>query len=192
MNNQNLIYDIKDITTESTIPDEPVTLQEMKDYMRLEGFTDTDESTTESLSDFAFDDTLITRMIKAARKKVEDYCGVSIVFHTWKVLLKNEAGDIELPYGPVQEFTSLAYSDGTAVGAASIDTIGFDFMMLESPMCDKMTAIYDAGYEECPEELRLAIMQMVYYWYENRVIGGIPPVAKQTMSPYKRPWTWLS
>ena len=73
MNNQNLIYDIKDITTESGLPEEPVTLQEMKDYLRLEGFVDEEESTTESLSDFTFDDTLINTMISAARQKIEKY-----------------------------------------------------------------------------------------------------------------------
>ncbi len=192
MNNQNLIYDIKDITTESGLPEEPVTLQEMKDYLRLEGFVDEEESTTESLSDFAFDDTLINTMISAARQKIEKYCGVSVVFHTWKVLLTNNAGDIELPYGPVQTFTSLTDKNGTAYGESVIVTRGFDFLHLEEPMSDKMTAIYDAGYEDCPDEIRLGIMQQVADWYENRIIGVLGARAKHTVSPFKRAWTWLA
>lgn len=188
----NFIYDIKDITTESNDPSEPVTLQEMKDYLRLEGFTDTDESTTDSLSDFDFDNTLITNMIVAARKKIERFCGVSLVFHSWKVLLTNECGDIELPYGPVQDLTSITYKSGDAVDADVIETRGFDFLHLEEPKSDKMIVIYDAGYEDCPEELALAIKQMVGHWYENRVVGEIPAIAYETMMPYKRSWTWFA
>ena len=190
MNNQNLIYDIKDIT-EGAIT-EPVTLGEMKDYLRLEGFVDTDESTTESLWDFDFDDTLLTNMIKAARDKAEKFTGCSFVSHTWKVLFTNGAGDFEYPYGPVTEFTSLAYKDLTAVGSDAIENYGYDFMMLDYPRSEKLTAIYEAGYEDCPEEVRLAIKQMVAFWYENRTVGSIPELAMATLQSFKRAWTWLA
>lgn len=189
MNNQNLTYDIKDVTTESGTS-EPVTLQEMKDYLRLEGFVDTDESTTDSLSDFDFDDTLISNMITAARKKLERLCGISIVFHSWKVLFTNMAGDWELPYGPVQAFTSLKSNTDTTLTAYTLR--GFDFRHLEFPLGEKMVIQYDAGYEDCPEEISLAIKQCVAYWYENRVIGAVPALAKATVSSYIRPWTWLA
>jgi len=192
MNNVNLIYDIKDITAESDYQQEPVSIDEMKDYLRLEGFVDEDEITTESLSNFDFDDILIADMIVAARKKMEKFLGVSLVFHTWKVLFTNLAGDIEFPYGPVQDLTSLAYKSGTAVGDSSIYTYGYDFLHLEAPLGEKMTAIYDAGYEECPEAVALAIKQCVSYWYENRITGEVPSIAKATASPYKRAWTWLT
>lgn len=190
MNNQNLIYDIKDTTVGAFT--EPVTLGEMKDYLRLEGFVDTDESTTESLWDFDFDDTLITNMIKAAREKAEKYCGCSFVDHTWKVMFTNGAGDFEFPYGPITSFTSLAYKDGTAVGSDALEMYGYDFQILDYPNSDKMTAIYEAGYEDCPEEICLAIKQMVAYWYENRGTGEMPEYALTTMQPYKRAWTWLA
>lgn len=190
MNNQNITYDIKDVTTESGLPSEPVTLQEMKDYLRLEGFVDTTESTTESLSDFGYDDTLITNMITAARKKLERLCGISIVFHSWKVLFTNGAGDWELPYGPVQAFTSLKTKDSVVLTEYTLR--GFDFRHLELPLGDKMIIEYDAGYEDCPEEISLAIKQCVAHWYENRVIGQMPSLAKATVSSYIRPWTWLA
>lgn len=195
MNNQNLIIDFKDITTESGI-DEPVTVQEAKDFMRLEGFVDVDESTTESLSNFSSDDSFISSLITAARKRAEKFLGVSIVFHTWKVLLTNNAGDIELPFGPVQEFTSLTTKDGTAYDEDNIKLRGFDFQILESPTCEKLIAIYDAGYEDVPEEIVLAIKQMVWFWYANRgedaeVSRVIPAHAEATLWPFKRPWTYV-
>ena len=131
-------------------------------------------------------------MIKAARKKCEDYCGCSFKDHTWKALIKNGAGDFELPYGPVQSITSVAYSNGQAAGTDAIESFGFDFVQLECPKGDRLTVIYEAGYDECPEEVRLAIMQMVSYWYEKRVIGEAPAYAFSTIGNYKRPWTWIA
>jgi len=55
-----------------------------------------------------------------------------------------------------------------------------------------MTAIYDAGYEDCPDEIRLGIMQQVADWYENRIIGVLGARAKHTVAPFKRAWTWLA
>jgi hypothetical protein len=189
LNNQNLIYDIKDETESFT---EPVTLGEIKEYLRLEGFVDTDESSTESLWDFDFDDTLLTNMIRAAREKAEKFTGCSFIDHTWKVTFSNGAGEFELPYGPVTELTSIAYKDGTAVSESAIESFGFGFMYLECPKGEKMVAEYDAGYEDCPEEVRLAIMQTVAYWYDNRAIGNIPELALATLQPFKRAWTWLA
>jgi hypothetical protein len=189
MNNQNLLEDYKDMTESFT---EPVTLGEMKDYLRLEGFVDTDESTIDVLSDFDSDDELLEDLIKAAREKAEKFAGCSFIAHTWKVLFTNGAGDFELPFGPVTDFTSLAYKNGTAVGAASITMYGFDFQVLDYPRGEKMTAIYEAGYEDCPEEVRLAIKQCVAYWYEKRMVGDIPELALATLQPFKRAWTWLA
>jgi len=189
MNNQNIILDIQD---SGTAPTEPVTLGEMKAFMRLEGFIDTDDSTTDSLWDFDFDDTLITNMIKAARKKAEDFCGCSFVDHEWTVVFTNGAGDFEFPYGPLTSTPTLTYKDGTAVGASAVTTYGNDFKYLDVPKAEYLQAVYDAGYEDCPEEVRLAIMQTVYYWYENREKSTLPEGALNILRMYKRAWTWLA
>jgi uncharacterized phiE125 gp8 family phage protein len=164
----------------------------MKDYLRLEGFVDIDESTTESISYFTYDDTLITNMIIAARRKAENYCGISIVFHSWEVLLKNEAGDFELPYGPVQNVTGVTDADENVLDSDSYKFRGLDFKYLVSPLQDNITVEYDAGYEDCPEGIRLAIKQMVAYWYDKRAAGSIPELALTTLANFKRPWTWLA
>lgn len=190
-NNYNNYLDRIDITSESGYPQEPVAIQQVKDYLRIEGFVDADESTTEALSDFEYDDALIADMIVAARRKAEKYCGCSFVFHTWKVLLTNCAGDIELPMGPVREFTQLLDCNDTEIESGSYKLRGFSFMFLECPKQENLTLIYDAGYEDCPEEVCLAIMQMVGYWYENRVVGEMPKLAMNTLMAYKRPWTYV-
>lgn len=195
MNNYNQIYDVQDLTNESQQL-EPVTLEEMKDYLRLEGFTDADANTIESLSNFDFDDTLIEDMIRAARKKIERYCGISIVYHVWKVVFTNGSGEVEMPYGPLQGIVSLKYANNVVNTSYTIRT--FDsyaerpyFYLLE-PKGEFLKMEYEAGYDECPDELRLGIMQCVADWYENRIIGVLGQRVKQTVSPFKRSWTWLA
>lgn len=160
--------------------------------MRLEGFVDADESTTSLISSFDYDDTLLTDLIWAAVKKLEKYLGVSICARTWKCQFTNGAGDIELPYGPVTDITSLTYKDGTAVDEDDYETTGFDFLSIDTLFTDRMIIIYEAGYEDLPEEIELAIKQCVYFWYENRESGSVPELALNTCRPYKRPWTWLA
>lgn len=194
MNNLNEILDYKDVTTDSQFPDEPVSLSEVKDYIRVNGFVDAE---SESGLEFDFDDALLVRMITAARRKAEKFCGISIVFHSWKVLLTNCAGDLELPYGPVQEFTKLSDKDGTEITSSSYKLRGFDFQFLETPKKELLTAEYDAGYEDVPDEISLAIMQMVFFWYEHRgqeqeINKTIPESAISLLLPYRRGWTWLS
>lgn len=200
MNNQNLLLDIKDVTTESMLPIEPVSLQEMKDFLRLEGFGDPESGSM--TSDFDFDDLLIESMITAARKKAEAFCGISIVFHSWKVLLTNRGGDSDLPYGPIQSVTSIVDKNGNDVTTYKLR--GFNFQFLESPKQELLTLEYDAGYDDVPEEIVLAIKQMVWYWYNvrgtidastfgvNVQLTTIPDIALSTLRPFKRSWTWLA
>jgi hypothetical protein len=190
LNNQNLYHDIKEITSVS--PSLPVSVASMKDYMRLEGFVDEDESTTSLLSSFDYDDTLITDMIWAAVKKIEKYCGISLVSRIYKDCVSNGAGDIELRYGPVTEINSITYKDGTEIDEDSYETTGFDFLTLDTVFTDKIIINYDTGYTDLPEELELGIKQCVAYWYTNREDGSIPELALNTVLPFKRSWTWLA
>lgn len=184
----------EDITTESGSPPLPVSVQECKDYMRLEGFVDTDESTTESLSNFLFDDALITRMIWAAVKKAEKWCGISIVFHTWKDIIQNGAGDIELRMGPIRTFLYMRDIDEVLIPATNYTLTGYNFKTLDTVSSVKQIARYDAGYIDIPDEILLGLMQMVFYWYVNRKgkIGDIPMTAMETLRPFRRGWTYVS
>lgn len=192
MNNQNIYHDIKDVTTESGLPDEPVTLTEMKDYMRLEGFVDVDESTTEELSDFDFDDDLIEDFITAARKKLEKHLGLSIVYHSWKDCFTNGAGDTEIRNGPIREITEVTYKDDTVIYEDSYETTGFDFLTLDTVFSVPIIVYYEAGYEDCPEELRIAIMKIVWHWFQTRDLGTLPEGVLTSVSEFKRAWTWLA
>ena len=75
---------------------EPVTLLQVKEYLRLNGFGSEDSGEQE----FDYDDVLIESMITEARMWVEKYTGRFIVSREIIVVLLNQAGYIRLP-GPV-------------------------------------------------------------------------------------------
>jgi len=163
----NEIYSIIDVTDDSGEITEPVTLQEMKDYLRLEGYVDDDESTSDDLSDFDFDDTLIEKMITAAREQIEKISASTIVNKTWQAVINNYR-KLELPRGPIQSIVSLEDVDGVAI--TDYTTIGVfgDRIFLKSPNQCEMTITYTAGYDVVPASLKIDIMRLVSYMYENR------------------------
>lgn len=171
MQNYNLVHTVKDITDSSGDPIEPVSVDEVKSYMRLEGFQDVGESDSTQFDD---DDDLIEDLIVAARKKLEKLYGISLVNKTLRAVITNLAGDIEIPDGPVISITSLKDRDGSAItdfmvtGYTEDDNEFNDFLTLESPCYEKMVMIYEAGYSEVPEGLKIEIMRYVTWLFTYR------------------------
>lgn len=175
----NLIHSIE-VLDESGEVTEPVTLSEMKDYLRVQGF---DES-----GDYSFDDILIQSMITAARERTEVYTGCSLIPKTLTVYLTNLCGCISLP-GPVTGAITATDSEGEEIVADDIKTFGDKFPELISPQQEKMKLVYDAGYTTVPKGLKLAIMNEVGYRYENRgdeEMDGLCKAAQVLANPYKR------
>jgi hypothetical protein len=191
----NQIIDVADITPESGTITEPVSLVEMKNFLRLEGFEDDNES---GEMPFDSDDALIQELITAAREGLEKFCGRSIVPHTWKVLLTNLAGDIELPYSNGVDLSasggaldSILDCNGNDID--DYDLIGTEFLYLQSPLKEKMTLVYSVE-PIVPKRLKQAIMRDVSFHYENRndSPGELSEQAQVMASKYKRVSTWLS
>lgn len=169
MQNYNIILGIEDISDESGPVSEPVTLQEMKDYLRLGGFIDDNDST--SIPAFTDDDDLIEELITGSRQALEEELGVSIIEHTWKITgVTNQAGDILLPYGPVTEITSVLDSYGDAIDHTDTDKVKVQGDFLKYPNECDMVIEYTAGYTsgKLPKAIITEIKRMVAYQYENR------------------------
>ena len=122
---------------------EPVTLQEAKDWCRI---------------DVTDDDTLITALIKAARIICENYANLSFIERTVTAKIKNGLGGISLPYGPVT--SEVAFYDDEDVELT-------DYLLKDGDS-NEVTAIYNAGYEALPENLKTAILNQIAWMYENR------------------------
>ncbi len=160
---------------------EPVTVDELKSYLRLNGFIDVNGSTSDV--DFSDDDSLLEEIITGARQYMEEALCISIVPKQWRVVVTNCAGEQTLPYGPVTGIVSFSNYEGTAITDYKMigDSIG-------CPRGEKMTVTYSAGYANVPKPLKLALLKQCAWDYVNRgdENAGICEDALTKASEYSR------
>jgi len=155
---------------------EPVSTAEAKLHLRVE---------------IADDDTVIERLIVAARRKVEQFARHALITQVWRLSLSAwPAGDtIEVPLPPLQSSGASIKYKNTA-GASStfpassyiVDTdptpgrIVLAFgeswpgtaLYPASPIAVEFTAGFGNAGSDVPQEIRQAILLLVGHWYENR------------------------
>lgn len=164
---------IEDIATE------PVTVDEFKNYARI---------------DYDTDDDLIETLIIAARRQVEALTGLGLgvrtLLHTMVLDGKNAK---EFPIRPLIEVTAITYqscrlSDVENILADTdewyLDVIG----ETTSLFGDKGTYVvtFTAGLEVIPEDLKTAVMAQAFALYENRGGDGkLTHTAKELCKSYR-------
>jgi uncharacterized phiE125 gp8 family phage protein len=179
------VYGLTKIQTASS---EPVSLQEMKDWLRLED---------------SFDDALINAIQKAARTVVERASGRQLVTTTWLMTLDTfpwqggwwfleapaifpDPHSIRMPKAPLQSVSSVVYTamDGTQQTLASsrynVDTrsdpgrIQLAFGQtwpVTRPKPGGIEITFVAGYgaaADVPDDLKTAIKMTAAWMYEHR------------------------
>ena len=150
---------------------EPVTLQQAKDWLKVESDADDD---------------LITDLIAAARLHCEKYANKSLVQRTITAVVCNELGGVFLPYGPHGSIVSAADAAGNDV---TLTTRGDQFKQIMEPCSDYLKIVYTAGYPVCPSLYKKAIKNALMYMYQNRgdaaLSGDIGSEAMTTLSPFR-------
>lgn len=157
----NQISSYTDLDNQSGII-EPVTIQECKDYMRIEGWGSDDSPSTE----FSFDDELIAELISSARANIEQLANVSLIEHEYEVVLTNMGG-IELRFSPIASISSILDSDGNAIDAGDIKITGNDRKYLQTPIGSDMVVTYTTTVLNDTRPLT-DIKRIVAALYENR------------------------
>lgn len=185
----NHIFSVEDISDESEQVDEPVTLAEMKKYLRLDGSEDDSPG-----DEFDFDDELIEDLITEGRVWVEGFTGLHLVQKSLQVVLLNQAGGIEIP-GPVTGEIVIKDKDGETIDSEDYEFIATKFPKLQTAFCDKITLEYEAGYtpETIPRGLKSAIKSFVADSFEHRGDDKAPASRERAADkarPYRRisPW----
>jgi len=147
----NLILDYTNI--EVGYVNGPITVAQAQAFCRVENTS-------------AQQDVLFALWVRAARTKIEQYTGLSLIPRSIVAVLSAPQGNMELPFGPVT--STPAFVDENAVDQV-ITVRGLDFKFIVNPI-DYTKATYTAGYAdgECPEELQQAMLLQVGYWWENR------------------------
>lgn len=154
---------VLDVSFSSENATEPVTLAEAKEWLIL-----SDEITD--------DDTLITKIIKASRIRLERATNVSFITRTVTAHLLNQLGDQELPYGPITSFTSLKDQADAVIDTDLYSVVGASFKQLKTKFCDPVIATYVTGYASLPADMREDLLNQIAYAYENR--GDVPTASK--------------
>lgn len=174
---------------------EPVLLAEAKAHVRQ---TEDDH------------DELISLMIIAARKHVEDETQRALCTQTWDYTIDYEWPDrIRLPLPPLQSVTSISYVDTAGAsqtlasnqylvnlsGGSGEGVIEPAYGVTWPSLRRQMSAItirFVAGYSTVPEPLDMVIKMLLSHWYTNTdaVVTGtiattIPLAVNSLMFPYK-------
>ena len=151
---------------------EPVTLQEVKDFCRI---------------DINTDDDLVEELITASREQCEAVTGVSFVSREVIAVIDNTNGNTYLPYGPVADLDEVAVEDEDGNEITDFKLIGTKFPYLKYPR-EIVTVTYDGGYADLPKDLKTALMNAVYWKYENRaeMPADLGDVAMNILKRYRR------
>lgn len=148
---------------------EPLTLDEAKAHLKV---------------DSSDEDAYITLLLKASRKMCETYAGLSFATQTRQVKLDSfPCGSIILPYGPVQSVESMIYIDPDGVetelfvdddflidlsnGLTRVSPVGTNWPTADN-INGAITIEYISGYDDIPEEAKVAILLTLASLYENR------------------------
>ena len=136
-----------DITRDILAPNELISLNEAKEYLRV---TDTAQ------------DNVITLIIKGAREAIEKATGLCINYSKIKALLNNSDGMIELPMQPLNGMIT-----------TGLTFVGYDFLQLVN-ISEQIEVEYNAGYDisTIPVDLLLAIYDQIAFMYDNRGSGA--------------------
>ena len=162
-----------DIKINSVTGSEIVTTQNVKDFVRI---------------DTSADDTIIDRMIVAARTWCENYIGKDIVAKNRTFYLQEVNDRFTLPFAPVASISSVT-SEGTAV---SYDTYGLDDTMIEigTLPADEVKVTYiTTGLTD--DIIKEAILHLVSTMYDNRAdfvegnVNEVPNSTKNLLQSYK-------
>jgi hypothetical protein len=164
---------------------EHVTLADIKRHLNM-------QFDTSGSYQFNDDDTYLTSLIGIAREVIEEFTGLSLTKKQWTAIVRNELGDIEIPYGPIVSVTSVKNQDGIAV---SYTLRGNKFKTIEFPRYDYMEVIYIAGYDPdnatpyMPRGLKRAWLEQIAWSYTHRGEENEFKLCQQalnTAAPYTR------
>lgn len=178
---------------------EPVTLQQVKDNMRV---------------DIADDDSVIEPKIRTARELAETFTNRAFLTQTWDLFLDafpSSSNAICLPKPPLQSVTSVKYVDENGVQQTWANTnytvdiakeggqifpnynVVYPTTRLERNAVEiRFIAGYGSNAQDVPEAIKDAIMMQVGHLYNNREstavgvqVTSIPKADEWLLYPYR-------
>ena len=169
---------------------EPVSLETAKAYLRVDG---TDEDAT------------IALLLSAARERGETLARRAFISQTWELTTHCFPSDLRLQLyrPPLISVTSVKYRDINNVEYSWTDYVldtnsepgVIIFKTLPGATLQRSGAVtvrYVAGYGDVetavPERLKLNILALTAYWFENREAQDVPPPIKKAFMAERAVW----
>ena len=125
---------------------EPVTLEQMKEWMKVDGDAD---------------DILITELITQGRSLTEFWLNISIVLQTI-IIEATPRLLLQLPYQPVVSITSVTDRELNDLDYA------FDGFRLSFTSLNDTITTMEAGYSDPPPGMVLGLKEVIAYLYDGR------------------------
>ena len=152
----------------------PITLEECKEQLRIDGDAD---------------DVYLTRLIGAATSYTDalGVLGKAIITQTWRQWIGNNPSAVQLALGPAQSLSAVKYydTDGVLQNAtlSDFELVGLPSSRIVRPKSgyvwptaqsrpDAICVEYVCGYgdavSDVPEAVRQGLLMLVAHWYESR------------------------
>ena len=167
---------VNDFTFSDEDNDEPLSKEEVKDWLRIDGNSDNN---------------IVENLISAARVVIENYLNQSLINRTISVHLNNSCGNICLPFQPFTELVSIKDADDNTIDSYLLSNS--QFRRLQYPCDDGIKVEYKAGPGiggSIPKVIHTAMLMQISFMYENRgdaeVGKSIAPMAKSILKSYRR------
>ncbi|WP_244512463.1 head-tail connector protein [Filomicrobium insigne] len=191
------IGDLLALVLQSGPASEPVSVEEAKGYLRIDGNSE---------------DALVSSLILTSRLHVEAALGVALITQDWRLVLDHwpRSGAVRLPLRPLQSVNAVRVFDADGGHATVdparyvVDTAGTPARLIATvagwPKPTRvgngieidLTAGYGGALEDVPEPIRQALLLLVAHWYEHRdpiEIGSdgvaIPASVSRLLKPYR-------
>jgi hypothetical protein len=151
------------VTDVASFANESITLEEIKRHLNL-------QFDTSGSYEFDDDDTKLQEIAKGSREVIEQFTGISLSSKTYRSILRNDCGNIEIPYGPLTTLSSIKDVDGVALVSGTTYTIrGNKFKWIESPCSCYLEVNYVSGYTKLtiPAGLKRAWLEQIAWDYAN-------------------------
>ena len=167
----NQVLDITDVEPSGGIT-EPVTLSEAKNFCKI---------------DVSDDDTLITMLLTACRLECEQLTNIGFVNRDVIVVQNNGNGGAFLPLGPNGDIATVQDADGNDL---TYVPSGTTWKQIISPRSERITITYNTGYETLSANLKLALLECIFYRYDERKVreNAHPPVYLDLLKQVARIW----
>lgn len=169
----NQVLDLSDVEGSGDVEITPaVTLEEVKNFCKI---------------DVSEDDDLIEMLIISCMLECEQLTNIGFYNRGVSLVQNNGNGGAFLPLGPNGDIESVKDIEGNDI---TYKASGSTWKQILWPASERLYIVYNTGYSTLPANLRLALLECIFYRYDERKVreNAHPPVYLDMLKQVVRIW----